>query len=279
MSMNKVLCQYFKNRCKIHTFKMLPEQITNCLIFFDIFGYNSGSTKLTVNQKSAYFFYSLNILMAVFFSLYKFRIIFRPHPGQLIELINQMLQYSVNLYDYWLIILDSIIYKNEHFHFWTYFQHFDKLYSIRHLKLLKYFFKLSSYFILSFLFILAIIFTHQSPIDETVYSALILIRICEIRMFYYILCLEILHFQLKIINEKCTNKKIKLHQLKWIRHYYHCVYEMVNMLNEMFSLSLFSGILFCFYTFLTHLNYVLVHFGDFNIIHFFGESCLHIKVR
>lgn len=254
---------------------MLPKQISCILIFFDAFGYNSGSTKLTSNKKAVYFLYALHILMALLFSLYKVRLILQSYRGVvLIEVINYMLQYTAALCDYWLIIFDAILYRQEHRRFWTYFQHIDQSYSNQcHFNPMRYFLKFVSFFFASFLCIAAIILTNPLATDEAAYAYLPLIFICEFRIFYYIFYLELLHFQLKKIDENCLLKKkgIELHEMKWIRDYVHCVYEMTNLLNEIFGLSQLTGIMFCFYLFATKSNFMLIHFNEINYKQRLGE--------
>lgn len=50
---------------------MLPIQIVFLLNVFDVFGYNSGSSKLTEHRKITYFIYFVHILIATFLTFFK----------------------------------------------------------------------------------------------------------------------------------------------------------------------------------------------------------------
>lgn len=101
---------------------------------------------------------------------------------------------------------------------------------------------------------------------------------CEIRVFYYIFCIEVLHSQFRNIEHEFRTHEIKidfstdLEVFKRIRaHYQGTVYQMANLLNEIFGLSQVTGISFCFYIVLTEMNYLLVHYNDLSTVNTLGK--------
>lgn len=109
---------------------MLPKKISILLNLFDIFGYNTRSSFLTAHRKASCFIQMIHIAIAIIFTAYKAKM---THVFflelRLIEVLNQMLQYSVACYTYWLIVLDSHVHQHEHRQFWRLVQKIDKHYS------------------------------------------------------------------------------------------------------------------------------------------------------
>ena len=244
---------------------MLPKRIEFLLFFFDVFGYNSGSSKLSRHQKTACFIYIAHVLLVVFFTFYKIRLIFELISLPIVELINPIIQYSASLYFYWFIIVDSVFYRREHQHFWKILEKFNKFYySNRYKTTFKYFvLKLTTYFITTLLCLFVVTMIIGQLIDY-LYVYIILMKTSEFRVFYYIFCLEALHNQMKIINCKFKRNKSKrfvlhLKEFRRIRDHYSCAYEITNCLNKVFGLSQVTAILYCFYVILADLNWMITH--------------------
>lgn len=103
---------------------------------------------------------------------------------------------------------------------------------------------------------------------------IILVKICEIRVFYYIFCVEVLHCQLKTINHEFKmneSKTVESKGFKWMRTQYNCVYDMTNFLNEVFGLSQVTEISYCFYIILANMNFLLTHYNDIPRLNAFGK--------
>lgn len=246
---------------------MLPKRLTCVLTFFDIFGYNSGSTPLSRCYKNSYFISSLHILLALFFTVFKAYVVIRLRTiVRLVEIVNQMLQYSTGLFTYWLIILDSIVYRREHLHFWKFLGKINQLFSSEdRISLQKYALRCIIYF-----FIIISSFIASATQQESIFFVIFsLVKICEVRMLYYVFCIEVIQFQLRIIENGTKkhglNRNIEVHRLKWLREYFHCIHEMVNLLNEIFGYSHFSSVSYVFYLALTDLNWLCTHFQELGL--------------
>lgn len=239
---------------------MLSKQIQFVLKYFDACGFNSGQSKLSNSQRAVYITNTTHILMAIFFSLFKIRMIvmlFSAH--RFAFAINFILQYSAALYTYWCIILDSNLQDREHRQFWKFVQLIDQLYNPQNdfsftCCILKFFF---CFFISAVAILMALVIGNSSDI-EVVFMYIFLIKISEARIFYCILCVEILRFKLNTIDNALTD----LRQFKSIREYYYCVYEIASLLNDVFGVSQVAAILFCFYFFLADVNWLYIHFTN-----------------
>lgn len=248
---------------------MLSKQIECVLKYFDACGFNSGQSKLSSSQRAVYITNTTHILMAVFFSLFKIRMILKLFSAQkLVLAINFILQYSAALYTYWCIILDSNLQDRKHRHFWKIVHLIDEFYFPQNdfsstCFILKFFFC----FFTSAVAILMVLVLGDPLDKEILFMYIFLIKISEARIFYCILCVEISRFQMKTIDDALTD----FCQLKSIREYYYCVYEMTNLLNDVFGLSQVAAILFCFYFFLADVNWIYIHFTNQSTMLIIGE--------
>lgn len=244
---------------------MLPNRIEYLLIFFDAFGYNSGWTKLTRNRKTARFIYIAHFLLAI---IYGIRIIifaiafFSGYKS--VDLINSMLQYFSALLAYWFIVCDSVFYNREHSHFWELMGKINIFRSESYgFSFFCFVMTFAVYFITTISCLLTFIVASDDRIQfqQVIYAFVyqILIKMCEIRVFYYIFCVNELHNQLKTIDNEF--KSIEPRNLKSIRSRYDSIYEMANLLNEMFGLSQVFGVSYCFYVVLSEINYIIAHYN------------------
>lgn len=277
---------------------MLPNQVVHILNFFDLIGgFNSGTSDISKNLEATYVVYAIHVSLAVVLTLFEFHLMADYYPSLgLTEAISESLQYSAALYTYWLIILDSLLHRRAHQHFWEVLQQIDEYFSCQRNSVIhSYLLKLCVYF-LKTLSIMVIRLFINSFVDFTVDFAYIsLFIVCEIRMFYYLFCLEILHFQMKMVEDEVKimmkilnlanirrNQALnidvisacysfEMQRLKWIRGYFHCVYKMMYLLNEIFGWSHVAAISFCFYYILTESNWFYIHFREISFTHRIGK--------
>lgn len=267
----------------IQSNKMVPNKIFRFLIFFDVCGFNTGSSQISNNRKMLYFIYFVQILLAALITIYKFYLMIYHYPLlPLAAAMSLSLQFLVPLYAYWLIIFDSILYRRVHRQFWRTLQHIDKHFhdqsSFSCWLLIAKFIEL---FTATTLVISALMVINSNNFAQVriVITSTFLIKICQVKLFYYIFCLEVVEFQLKMIEHELFVLKgvvnvedarkyhpllvaeisafytFLLRRLKWIRGYLHCVHKMINCLNEMFGFSHVAVIFFCYIFLLTDLTW------------------------
>lgn len=255
---------------------MLSNQIECILNLFDIFGYNSGSSQLSRNQKTACFIYIMHILLAIFYTIYAIQSMIMVPGIRMIVLINAAFVYISAVSAYWFIVFDSIFHKRENQLFWIFLKRNNEF--LTDLNTMCFKLKLAVYICTTISCVLLYILTSDVSIGLTMFLHSILIKICEIRVFYYLFCLDVLYHQLKIIVQKLEMIKTKINfcidsnEFKWIRLHYNCVYQMANLLNDVFGLSQVTGISYCFYITLTNINYLLVSYNDIPPLNALGKS-------
>lgn len=278
---------------------MLPTQIVFILNFFDFCGFNSGSSRLSQRPQITYIIYSMHILMAIILTLFEYRLMDVYYPLlSLSEAISESLQYSAALYTYWIIILDSVVHRRAHRHFWTVLQRIDRCFSCQPKRDISGYTTKLIIYALKTLCVIVIRLTVSSFVGFSVDLAyMILYMICEARMFYYLFCLEVLYLQLQIVEDEIimmmttlkasTSREsqkqridvisvcysFELQRLRWIRGYFQCAHKMMDLLNQIFGWSHVAGITCCFYYILSESNWLYIHFCELSLIHRFGKLC------
>lgn len=277
---------------------MLPNRVVNTLNFFDICCYDTGSSKLSKNRKIIHFIYLVHILLAILLTFFEFQMFIEYYPLLgLSEAFSELLQYSTPLFTYWLIIMDSILQRKSHQHFWKCFERIHDQFNCRiNFNFRGYFIKFFEFFSVSIsIVVITGVINGLSHFDiECAYA--ILFEVVQLRIFYYLFCLEIVHSQLNAIeNEVKSIERIQNHfddrqwyllctvesddyhlfalrRLKQIREYVYCVYKMIDILNTMFGWSHVTAILFCFYLLLTGFNWFYIHFNQFTYMFCIGNE-------
>lgn len=256
---------------------MLPNY-TVLLTFFDIFGYNSGLSILTRHKK---IIQSIHILIATTLTTLQLYLSFGLYsPLRAIIKLNNLFQCSIALIAYYCIIIDSIFYRRHHKRFWIILKRINEnLCDQNYFKNRSYILKFLEYFLVTFL----LNFLRFKYIIFKFFGAMVIFAyvflMSQIRIFYYLFCLDNINHHLNIIENKLkgapienrklslsplnvqssSNHSYEIELLQWIRSYYQCIHEMTNHLNEIFGLSNLSIISLCFFYFLTYSNYYYMY--------------------
>lgn len=268
---------------------MFPTKVLYFLNFFDIFGYNSGSSKISSNQKCACFIYIVHILLAVFYTFDSVRFYAAFSTLLPIETINAAIQLLTVLYCFWLIIRDSIFYRKEHQIFW---KTFEKLYEFFPHSCNSNFghivFKIVEHSIITTLCMIVTVIYNGFLYGEIVIPYNLLIKMCEFRSFYYVFCVEVLYNQIKTIKVALTQKKSKTrfwsnsNGFHWVREYYSSIYNMAQCLNTVFGMSQVGAIMYLIYMLLSNLNWLQAHLNEktiaFDLGSYFNENIISSKI-
>lgn len=250
------------------------------LCIFDICGYNTGSTTLSRNKKIMFLIFSFQFTSVMILTVYKFFLITDLFVFfDIFGVINEMVQYTFGLYTYWLIIFDSLQYREDHRQFWKTYLKIDEYFCSQNIHFRNFLLRFIEYFSVSLLLYSLI----STPNTLSIYMFYVLMFASELRAFYYIFCLEIIQHQLKMIeNElKIMNEfshkvfyrinntgtspfyiQRELQRFKWIREYFHHVHQMSIHLNSIFGLSHVFVILYCFYTWATDMIWFYSIFNE-----------------
>lgn len=244
--------------------------LVKMLNIFDVFGFNSGFSILSRIRHIPFIINTIHISVAVFFTYHELDylpIFLNYHKYT--EIFNEIFSYSAPLILYWLTIFDSILHQKTHKSFWDIFHRIDQqFYSQSYFTFKCYKIKLYEFFVVTLT--ASIIMLLSFSFD---YSYNVLVFICEFRVFYYIFCLEIMHFQLKIL-QKCihTYKRNSLSEpFKWIRQYFFCNYKMVEHMNKLFGWSHVAAVLFCAHLILSDMTWFYMIYEECNYIQSLGE--------
>lgn len=272
---------------------MLPQHVSRILIIFDAFSFSSGSTNLSNRPLSVGFFRLLNIVLVSFFTYYKYHYVIERYSSfEIIDRVNGCLAYSVPLYAWWLVIIDSFLQQHSHQQFWAIIQQIDERYcnhsKYNHrpymLKFIEFFLATSLYAFVT-LTAAALQSAEAFPDFFFAFAHVVLIKVLHMRIFHYLFCLDLVNFHLQMI--ECQIKAINFHnsnvidagdsadisqmskasflssKLSRFNDYSYCTFELVNHLNVVFGWSQVIAIPSCFYLLLTDLNWI---FSFFEII-------------
>lgn len=243
----------------------------------DTFGFNTWFSRISKHRKIIYTIYFAHTLLAFVFSIYKFKLIFtyyiRIGP---VQAIVEFLQYSLSLLTYWMIIFDSIFQREAHTWFWWTLSKIDDCFchQMNH-KFRLFMFKFVEIFSIKIL--IYVIRIKNDNIDEFSFMYAALFVLCQIRVFYYLFCLEVVNNQLKIIYAELEslkvafNPKFKDNRLKWIRGYFNYVYEMISCLNGIFGWSQIGTFASSFYLVLSQSTWDYIYYRDSSLPIRMGE--------
>lgn len=235
---------------------------------FDICGYCTEASALTKYRKVNLLIFTVHYILAILFSYYGFQVFVELYPLiGLLETLNELVQYTVALFTYWLILFDSLRFRQKHRRFWQIVQRIDQHFCAQTEVLRSFSYKIIEYFPVTLCLYTMIFAMGATPQTGSVYIFFALIAICHLRVFYYMYCLQVVDWQLKMIENEIVviknnlphvlNKRYRfdLNRFRWINQYYYCVIEMTVLLNDIFGVSQIALILLGFYSFLTNLNW------------------------
>lgn len=258
----------------LEVLKMLPSKIVYFLNFFDIWGYNTASSAFYCYPKFNDIILCVHISLAVILTTFKYYVWTAYLSSQeLLAILSESLQYLAGLLTYWLIIWDSMAHHEAHMQFWRIIQQIDGRYCNQsQFNIRNYLIKFIEFFSAVIIIFVARFVT--ASWYQILWAYLILFLICNIRNFYYIFCLEVVHFQLKIIKndlqimrcllsdfdqKRCDRfYSFELRRLKWLHGYFQCIHELLNCLNEIFGWSHVATIFYSFYLVVTGLIWTYI---------------------
>lgn len=277
---------------------MLSRRMKFILYIFDVCGYCTGTTVLSTHKWTIPLIFILHFTLATYFVFHKFYLIADLSVTyDRIEVANLLMKYATESYTYWLILLDSLEHREHNKQFWNIYAKIDEYFCIQDTNFRYFLIKFIGY-----IPILIILFTLNSWIDafphtRSLFLYLALVMIVDLRVFYYIFCLDVLQHQLKTIEKEYKfmvefSDKIKRHPLKnlrsasfyapfelkrfkWTREYIYHVHEMVELLNKIFGWSQVCVVLLCFYNCAGDLFWFYGVFEDKSL---FQVSCKSIKI-
>lgn len=252
--------------------------------FFDVCGFNTQSTSLSNHQNVAHHIRCVHVSTALALTICEFLFFYRFHHfTELIEIVNEFIEYSGSICTYWLIIFDSANQCQAHQRFWAIVRQLTPTFS-QPIVPRSYFVKIIELFFGKIFFDLIWVIYYgfggfeglAALMFYTAYT--IPIVICRIRLFYYIFCLEIVLYEIKAMQQeiKCmrrrmdsgntcwkhTSNSFQPQRIKWMHKKYYDVHDMITLLNQIFGWSQVSAVLFCFFAFFTDLNYLYIHFRE-----------------
>lgn len=185
-----------------------------------------------------------------------------------LDMTNETLQNVIAPLAYCLISIESFVKRKTMRRFWELYE--DMLaYSHAHRNsrmLCKYLAKFIECFIFSNAAIIYILVDANEDSDfmdvPYLFAQFVLSQISQIHLFYYLFYLELINFELKIIESKVKQELLCSLTLKLLQKHYQSVYKMSECINSVFGWSSSVAILSVFTYFLTDTNWFYYHYSD-----------------
>lgn len=283
---------------------MFSKQLTFLLKSYDYWGYYTEFASTNKNRHSFFVIFSLHVIAALCFTIFIGQVVLKSiiHT-HLASRINDWFQLFCLVVVYWTIIIESFLKRNVQKQFWKIFGEInERYYQHVSLRLNIYFAKCLEFHIIVTVIqiILSAYFVcYHGSFPYYLFSLFFLVKMPQHRIFYYLLYVELIKFELKIVEAevkqmadmsrnmcyflfgklKISFKKFQRHRFKWIRDYYSSIYELNVKLNDVFAWSQFLTVLCCFFVLLTESNWAYAHIGDRSFIYkqgFSENSCFSV---
>lgn len=180
---------------------------------------------------------------------------------ELLGVLNFAIFYGSLLITYWISIIESSVQKADQCRFWTiHSQSKDdcsQWISVKRIYLCEF-----GVHLVLFVIMLVISVQDKNTTADAIITYYILLFMCNNRLYYFLLYLKIIKFELEqiVIEVKtyhfigCCDQYGK--KLRLLRERYQRAYDMTYCVNGFFGWSNFVSILICFYTLLAYLNWI-----------------------
>lgn len=277
---------------------MFSKWIYSLLKFFDICGFfteiqqsqNSSKRFGSIKVFILHIFWALGALIIVITFSIKTRVLGDVLPYK----VNTTLQNTCGVLIYCVIIIESFFQRKIQQKFWNIYKyiHTDQQqqqhnkFSHRTLHLKVYLIKLLSYFSASIpvdVYLMCYFFNFVESHFFYSLAYMFFVVIYQTRIFYYVFYLELIKYELKAIKNPLKSvalvndlkgNLIRLDapsQMKTIYKHYSQICELNDCINQIFGLSNFVTILYCFELALTDANWAYTSFDQWPMGYTYGN--------
>lgn len=276
---------------------MLPIWLAWFLKSFEILGFGTEfPLESKSKQKRCLIILFLHCLIASLLVLIAFRITKQPTDDLLVT-VNELIKFFSSLICYWLTLIEAFVKRATQRKFWETLKKIDDCHCLHDRFLVEsYMFKYAEFLIVVTLVRVLLLDITELNIDDVdlavlafTYAYFIIVEICLCRVFYFLFFVELVTYELQMIeNEVREMVKVSAtdhpwmflknidftrfdqNRYKWVREYYHLVYELTECINESFGWSQISSVLFCFNILTTDFSSTLFHFDSVTLWTGFG---------
>lgn len=272
---------------------MFSQWIRILLKLFDICGFYTESSIASASRKHVVLLFVFHIVWTCVCSYFIIR--FSMQPPVMTDVlpfsINYFIQHLSAMFAYWMITVESFVQRSAQRQFWKIYEHVQNHRRDGKQPLLRsYLIKLIEYFVV--ITLVQIYFMHYFTkfVQNLLFfriSYFIFVMVCQYRVFYFLLYLEIIKIELQNIKSELkrivnlsqfdrtfsirSNKRVNPRtnrvdskmrnfvrfNLIRINEYYRLIFELGNCTNDVFGWSNITTILFCFHLLITDGNWAL----------------------
>lgn len=246
------------------------------LKYCSLWGFHSIPTASVGGKSGAGVIFIVHVILCVWCSITTITTFVEERTYmEFIDSLNFFLYYITSASCYWFIIYDSRTKQRVEQKFWDIFRQINERFCFQ--TDFKIWDTLMA-FVLIFtgditVLITALIHKHSIGSPASVTMHCIFLSVFDHRIFFFLLHLKVITFQLKKIDSEFKHmRKLKTqselmpmnkheqHRLKWIRDYYKLVYEMTDNFNAIFGLSHLGLFLLTFHSSVVFLSFIYRQF-------------------
>lgn len=257
---------------------MFSKWVVCVLTFFTINGYHSELWPTSTHRKMAPVIFLMHFILGILMTYYLFEFMLWMNVNlKKLNMINEVIEYSIAVMTYWAIIIESYVKRKTQRKFWEYVRAIDQNYAQHNAIILQSylykFFEYSTFYFSALTFFMIKVNNFSNISAPILIARWLLLETCSIRLTYYLFYLELMQFELKVIEKEVLEmsksniyrvrnsqiKQFERHRLMWLRKYYKVVHELVSCVNSVFGWSSPLTFLANFNFLLTDLNWGYYH--------------------
>lgn len=241
---------------------MSPKWITHIRTYYSVLGCPSNMSNGFREKCTRFTMWIVHIGTCAWCTCYAFKsFVDELALMEFLDALNFLLYYTFSVATYWLIIYDSYTKQHEERTFWQILSQINEAFH-RQSSMRKWSYLIPMIVLLVGDVFLVILSSSLEKTTELLTKIMhgIFLLVFDSRIFFYLLHLKVISFQLQQIESKtklnrsqinCTGK-----ELKWIHDYSNLVDEMSIRLNAAFGLSHLALFLISFHGSVTYLSFI-----------------------
>lgn len=230
------------------------------LKFYELCGFHNTKRHATVRRPVKCTFVAFQVLLLYHFTLNGLKYILAI--SQFMErlgILNFTLFYGAALVSFWIVMIESYGQKSVQEAFWSLHVPLNDA-GLKNSMKRQYLCRFGIHLIL-FVTMLFVSAQDQNTTADAVMTYYVLLFMCNNRLFYFLLYLKLIKFELQqiysdLITCRSFEYRDEFQMRKKICTEYQRVCEMADCVNGFFGWSHFATILLSFYTLLTYLNFI-----------------------
>lgn len=224
---------------------MYPRWMSVLMCYFDLWGFCT-QFRTAPNQQIIYrLIFMCHLVVDLYITIVIVRFLKRP-VGDNLGTLNDAMKLFSNILFVWLPVSELYFKYRMQRKFWDIIKNIDRKF-LRHERLCfkAYLIKMTIFFVvLIAMFSNSLSYVRRSELISFWFAYIFSVSFFKLYFFYYLFYLELIKFELNAVQlrlyGKCSNVQLRmasLHRFKWIRQFYSSIYDLCDVVNNVFGWS------------------------------------------